>query len=82
MVLLLVVFTAFPTLLQEKSYVFDAWEKLDPSLIPMCPSAIFGTYRCKEFKNPMDIVVAPDQTLYVVDTGNNRLSAWLTITPY
>lgn len=76
MVLLLVVFTAFPaSAALYKSYVFDAWGEAVPIPDPYVPvRVIFGSnIGVGEFKNPMDIVVAPDQTLYVVDTGNNRI---------
>lgn len=57
------------------SYVFDFWEKSVPSPQAYVPARIVtGSHLgVGELNDPSDICVAPDKTLYIVDSGNHRI---------
>lgn len=58
-----------------KSFIFDAWGEAVPTLEPYIPvQVVYGTdIGIGNFRNAQDLVVAPDNTIYIVDTGNNRI---------
>lgn len=58
-----------------KSYVFDAWGRAVPTPEPYEPvRIIYGSdIGVGELIGPEDLFVAPDNTLYIVDTRNNRI---------
>ena len=58
-----------------KSYVFDAWGRAVPTPEPYEPvRIIYGPdLGIGELRGPEDLFVAPDQTIYIVDTRNNRI---------
>jgi len=60
-----------------KSYVFDAWGTAVPTPEPYMPvKTVYGNdLGIGNFRNAQDLFVAPDGTLYIVDTGNNRIVA-------
>ena len=57
------------------SYVFDFWGKPVPSPQAYIPARVVtGTHLgVGEFNDPSDICVAPDKTLYIIDSGNHRI---------
>lgn len=57
------------------SYLFDFWGKSVPSPQAYAPERfITGTHLgVGPFRDPSDMCVGRDQTLYVVDSGNNRI---------
>ena len=57
------------------SYVFDFWGKSVPSPQAYVPARIVtGSHLgVGELNDPSDICVAPDKTLYIVDSGNHRI---------
>lgn len=58
-----------------KSYVFNAWGEAVPTPEPYIPvKVIYGMdLGIGNFRNAQDIFAAPDNTLYIVDSGNNRI---------
>lgn len=58
-----------------KSYLFDAWGVPMPTPEPYLPvQVIFGSdIGAGDFRSPQDIFRAHDGTLYIVDSGNNRI---------
>lgn len=58
-----------------KSYVFDYWGEAVPTPEPYLPTrVIYGSdLNVGNFRSAQDIFVAPDNTLYIVDSGNNRI---------
>ena len=58
-----------------RSYTFDAWGEAVPIPDPYLPvRVIFGhNLGVGDFQSPQDIFVAPDQTLFIVDSGNHRI---------
>ncbi len=58
-----------------KSYVFDAWGRAVPTPEPYEPvRIIYGPdLGIGELRGPEDLFVAPDQTIYIVDTRNNQI---------
>ncbi|HHX02522.1 MAG TPA: DUF1282 family protein [Firmicutes bacterium] len=58
-----------------KSYVFNYWGEPVPTPDPYLPvHTVSGTdLGVGEFKNAQYLFTAPDNTLYIVDTGNNRI---------
>lgn len=57
------------------SYVFDFWGKSVPSPQAYTPARIItGTHLgVGELNDPSDICIAPDKTIYIVDSGNHRI---------
>lgn len=57
------------------SYLFDFWGKAVPSPQAYVPARfITGTHLgIGEFNDPSDLFVALDKTIYIVDSGNNRI---------
>lgn len=58
-----------------RSYLFDAWGIAVPTPDPYLPAkVIYGEdIGAGDLRSPQDIFVAPDQTLYIVDSGNHRI---------
>lgn len=58
-----------------RSYIYDSWGMAVPTPDPYLPArVIYGEdIGAGDLKNPQDIYVAPDKTLYIVDSGNNRI---------
>ncbi len=59
-------------------YTYNAWKKAVPSPTGYLPVEYFRGQTLEElgaFNNPSDILVDPQERLWVVDTGNNRLVA-------
>jgi|LSQX01.1.fsa_nt_gb hypothetical protein len=57
------------------SYVFDFWGKAVPSPQAYVPERFItgASLGVGDFKDPGDICVAPDKTIYIADSGNNRI---------
>lgn len=58
-----------------QSYVYDAWGQAVPTPYPYVPvKVIYGDdLGIGNFRNPQDLFAATDNTLYIVDSGNNRI---------
>ena len=58
-----------------QSYLYDAWGKAVPTPRPYLPAKrILGeNLGIGELLEPQDMFVASDNTLYIVDSGNNRI---------
>lgn len=57
------------------SYLFDFWGKAVPSPQAYVPERfVTGAHLgVGDFKDPGDICAAPDKTIYIADSGNNRI---------
>lgn len=75
MVLVLLGSAVFVNAATYQSYVFDAWGRAVPTPAPYEPiRTIYGNdLGVGEMRNPADLFTAPDGTLYIVDTRNNRI---------
>lgn len=58
-----------------QSYVYDAWGQAVPTPYPYVPvKVIYGDdLGIGNFRNAQDLFAATDNTLYIVDSGNNRI---------
>lgn len=74
-VLVLICFSFHVNATSYKSYIFDAWGRAVPTPQPYEPtSTIYGKdIGVGDLRNPQDLFLAPDDTLYIVDTRNNRI---------
>ncbi len=75
LVIILICFSFHVDAASYKSYVFDLWGRAVPTPEPYEPSRIiYGKdIGVGDFRNPQDLFFAPDNTLYIVDTRNNRI---------
>ncbi len=78
LIVLIQVLVCFPLYVDAalyKSYVFDAWGEAVPTPEPYIPvRVIYGMdVGVGSFRGAHDIFTAPDNTLYIVDSGNNRI---------
>src|SRR5574344_2009725 len=57
-------------------YKYDYWEEIVHTPAPYVPDGSISAVTLgldKPFANPQDICVAPNGSLYIADTGNNRI---------
>ncbi len=73
--LLLVLSTSQADAVMYKSYIYDGWGLDVPTPHPYLPvQVIHGKdLGLTALNNPQDLFVASDNTLYIVDSGNNRI---------
>jgi len=58
-----------------KSYIYDSWGNAVPTPDPYLPiRVVYGKdIGAGDFNSPQDLYVAPDSSLYIVDTAHNRV---------
>ena len=75
--LLLVVWSAgfAGAMVPYESYTYDPWGEAVPAPLPYVPQqAIEGrNLGIGDFRSPQDVFVAPDNSIYILDTGNHRV---------